>query len=103
MPSRGSPGWFYSARSPSAWASSLESLPASPPSWGADEHVLPAGGSGSTNPVLFTFGIGLMLAWKVAGYYGVDRYLLPALGTPWKRGSLLGGQPPDRPPQESSA
>jgi thiosulfate dehydrogenase [quinone] large subunit len=38
-------------------------------------------GSSSTNPVLFTFAIGLMLAWKVAGYYGVDRYLLPMLGT----------------------
>ena len=62
-------------------------------------------GSGSTNPILFTFGIGLMLAWKVAGYYGVDRYLLPALGTPWHRGTLMNrGQPPtDDPPQPSSA
>ena len=41
-------------------------------------------GSGSTNPVLFTFGIGLILAWRVCGYYGLDRYLLPALGVPWK-------------------
>jgi thiosulfate dehydrogenase [quinone] large subunit len=41
-------------------------------------------GSTSTNPVLFTMAIGLMLAWKTAGYYGVDRYLLPMLGTPWK-------------------
>ncbi len=40
-------------------------------------------GSASTNPVLFTFAIGLILAWRVAGYYGVDRYLLPRLGTPW--------------------
>jgi thiosulfate dehydrogenase [quinone] large subunit len=40
-------------------------------------------GSASVNPVLFTFAIGLILAWKVAGYYGVDRYLLPMLGTPW--------------------
>jgi thiosulfate dehydrogenase (quinone) large subunit len=30
-------------------------------------------GSSSTNPVLFTLAIGLMLAWKVAGWYGVDR------------------------------
>jgi thiosulfate dehydrogenase (quinone) large subunit len=60
-------------------------------------------GSASTNPVLFTFAIGLMLAWKVAGYYGVDRYLLPLLGTPWRRGSLLGGQPTEEPPQASSA
>ena len=31
-------------------------------------------GSASVNPVLFTLAIGLILAWKVAGYYGVDRY-----------------------------
>ncbi len=37
-------------------------------------------GSASTNPVLFTMAIGLILAWKVAGWYGLDRYLLPALG-----------------------
>jgi thiosulfate dehydrogenase [quinone] large subunit len=46
-------------------------------------------GSASTNPVLFTLAIGVILAWKVAGYYGVDRYLLPQLGTPWSRGPLL--------------
>jgi thiosulfate dehydrogenase [quinone] large subunit len=47
-------------------------------------------GSASTNPVLFTLAIGLMLAWKVAGYYGVDRYLLPLLGTPWRPGTIAG-------------
>ena len=41
-------------------------------------------GSASTNPVLFTAAIGLILAWRVAGYYGLDRYLLPMLGTPWR-------------------
>ena len=41
-------------------------------------------GSASTNPVLFTMAIGLILAWRVAGYYGVDRWLLPILGTPWR-------------------
>jgi thiosulfate dehydrogenase [quinone] large subunit len=46
-------------------------------------------GSASTNPVLFTFAIGLMLAWKVAGYYGVDRYILPRLGTPWRPGKWV--------------
>jgi thiosulfate dehydrogenase [quinone] large subunit len=46
-------------------------------------------GSASTNPVLFTLSIGLILAWKVAGYYGFDRYLLPRLGTPWHPGILL--------------
>src|SRR6478609_7364889 len=47
-------------------------------------------GSASTNPVLFTLAIGLMLAWKVAGYYGLDRYLLPLLGTPWQPGAVRG-------------
>jgi thiosulfate dehydrogenase (quinone) large subunit len=44
-------------------------------------------GSASTNPVMFTLAIGLILSWKVAGYYGVDRWLLPRLGTPWAAGS----------------
>jgi thiosulfate dehydrogenase (quinone) large subunit len=47
-------------------------------------------GSSSTNPVLFTLAIGLMLAWKVAGWYGLDRYLLPLLGTPWRPGAVAG-------------
>jgi thiosulfate dehydrogenase [quinone] large subunit len=40
-------------------------------------------GSASTNPVLFFLAVGLMLGWKVAGYYGMDRVLLPLVGTPW--------------------
>jgi thiosulfate dehydrogenase [quinone] large subunit len=52
-------------------------------------------GSASTNPVMFTLAIGLILAWRVAGYYGIDRYLLPRLGTPWRPGALFlrGGRP----------
>jgi len=42
-------------------------------------------GSASTNPVLFTLAVLILMAWKVAGYWGLDRYLLPALGTPWDR------------------
>lgn len=45
-------------------------------------------GSASTNPVLFTLAVLLLLAWKVAGYWGLDRFLLPVLGTPWQRGPL---------------
>jgi thiosulfate dehydrogenase (quinone) large subunit len=41
-------------------------------------------GSASTNPVLFTIAIGLILAWKVAGYIGADYYLLRLIGTPWQ-------------------
>jgi thiosulfate dehydrogenase [quinone] large subunit len=43
-------------------------------------------GSASTNPVLLIIAIFIILAWKVAGYIGVDRWLLPALGTPWQVG-----------------
>jgi len=43
-------------------------------------------GTVSTNPILFTLSIGLILAWKVAGHIGVDRFLLPRLGTPWQPG-----------------
>ncbi len=42
-------------------------------------------GSASTNPLLFVAAIILVLAWKTAGHYGVDRFLLPRLGTPWDR------------------
>ena len=41
-------------------------------------------GSASTNPLLFAIAVFLILAWKTAGYYGLDRVLLPMLGTPWK-------------------
>lgn len=46
-------------------------------------------GTVSTNPILFTLAIGIIIAWKIAGYYGVDRYLLPLLGTPWQPGKLF--------------
>jgi thiosulfate dehydrogenase [quinone] large subunit len=39
-------------------------------------------GSASTNPVLFALSILLILAWRVAGYLGGDRYVLPLLGVP---------------------
>jgi thiosulfate dehydrogenase (quinone) large subunit len=46
-------------------------------------------GTASTNPVMFTITILLILAWKVAGYWGLDRWVLPALGTPWRPGKLF--------------
>ena len=42
-------------------------------------------GTTSTNPVLAILGVLLILAWKNAGYIGLDRWLLPLLGTPWKQ------------------
>jgi thiosulfate dehydrogenase [quinone] large subunit len=41
-------------------------------------------GSSSTNPVLLILAVLILMAWKVAGIIGVDRFLLPILGTPWK-------------------
>jgi thiosulfate dehydrogenase (quinone) large subunit len=41
-------------------------------------------GTTSTNPVLAMLGVLLILAWKNAGYIGLDRVLLPLLGTPWR-------------------
>ena len=46
-------------------------------------------GTASINPLLFTVSIFLILAWKNAGWLGVDRWLLPALGTPWKPGKVF--------------
>lgn len=40
-------------------------------------------GTVSINPILGVLALLLVLAWRIAGYYGVDRYLLPILGTPW--------------------
>jgi thiosulfate dehydrogenase [quinone] large subunit len=41
-------------------------------------------GSASTNGLLLLGAIFLVLAWKTAGYYGLDRFALPRLGTPWR-------------------
>lgn len=54
-------------------------------------------GTAATNPIELLVAVPLVLAWKVAGYYGLDRWILPALGTPWYKGWLVGGavrQPP---------
>jgi thiosulfate dehydrogenase [quinone] large subunit len=45
-------------------------------------------GAASTNPMLFVIAIGLILAWKVSGYIGLDYYLLSWLGTPWSEAEV---------------
>jgi thiosulfate dehydrogenase (quinone) large subunit len=50
-------------------------------------------GSTSTNPVDSVLAIGLILAWKNAGFIGLDRYLLPLVGTPWQARPKLKGTP----------
>lgn len=46
-------------------------------------------GAVSTNPVLLIIAIFLILAWKTAGWWGLDRWVLPALGTPWSPGLVF--------------
>jgi thiosulfate dehydrogenase [quinone] large subunit len=56
-------------------------------------------GSTSSNPVLFGVTVLVVLAWKVAGFWGADRYLLPALGTPWHPGRVFPHRTAPTPPQ----
>ena len=51
-------------------------------------------GVAGVNPVFFVIEVMLILAWRNAGYYGLDRYVLPALGTPWRPGKLFHREPP---------
>jgi thiosulfate dehydrogenase [quinone] large subunit len=44
-------------------------------------------GTVSVNPILGMFGLFLVLSWRVCGWIGGDRWLLPALGLPWKPGT----------------
>jgi thiosulfate dehydrogenase (quinone) large subunit len=51
-------------------------------------------GSAGINPVMLILSLFLLLAWKVSGFYGLDRVVLPAI-TAWlrhrpaKKGTLL--------------
>jgi thiosulfate dehydrogenase [quinone] large subunit len=45
-------------------------------------------GAASTNPMLFVIAVGLILAWKVSGYVGLDYFLLSWLGTPWREAEV---------------
>jgi thiosulfate dehydrogenase (quinone) large subunit len=66
-------------------------------------------GTASTNPVLLVLAVLLILAWKVAGYYGLDYWLLPLVGVPWQNKGLFGKakdtvhheHPPQTPPVQA--
>ena len=58
-------------------------------------------GTVSTNPFLFILATWLVLAWRVAGWWGLDRWALPLLGVPGAPGTLFqhregAGQAPSR-------
>src|SRR5216683_4332947 len=56
-------------------------------------------GTTNTNPLLVMMGFLLILAWKNAGYIGLDYFLLPMLGTPWwKPGKVSTSAPALRTP-----
>ncbi|HET7034824.1 MAG TPA: hypothetical protein VFI42_04010 [Thermomicrobiaceae bacterium] len=50
-------------------------------------HLL--AGTSSLDPLLLVLAIGLILAWKTAGWLGFDRWLLPMLGVPGQGGALI--------------
>ena len=50
-------------------------------------HFMMAG-TASINPVMIVISILVVLAWKTAGWWGLDRWLLPAVGTPWQPGQF---------------
>jgi thiosulfate dehydrogenase [quinone] large subunit len=50
-------------------------------------------GSVSTNPYLLVLAILVLLAWKVAGWYGLDHWVVSEIGTPWHAGLLFQRKP----------
>lgn len=53
-------------------------------------------GTLSSNPIMFILATWLVLAWRVAGYYGLDYWVLPKLGAPkgtfsGKKGAAMTG------------
>lgn len=49
-------------------------------------------GTVSVNPILGMVGLFLILSWRVCGWIGLDRWVLPALGLPWKPGTVFRSQ-----------
>ncbi len=46
-------------------------------------------GSDGVNPLYFLLAIVLLMAWKNAGWWSLDRFVLPTLGTPWHAGPVF--------------
>jgi thiosulfate dehydrogenase (quinone) large subunit len=60
-------------------------------------------GTVSTNPFLFILATWLVLAWRVAGWWGLDRWALPLLGVPGAPGTLFQGHTTNEPGRSTSA
>lgn len=48
-------------------------------------------GVAGANPLMFILAVLIMMAWRVAGYWGLDRWALPAIGVPGHPGTAFGG------------
>jgi len=48
-------------------------------------------GTAGANPLMAIVGILIVLAWRVAGWWGLDRWILHAIGVPGAPGKLFGG------------
>ena len=59
-------------------------------------------GTVSINPFLFVFATWLVLAWKTAGWLGLDHWIFPTLGTPWRPGKLFQNKPDTKAAQDNS-
>ena len=46
-------------------------------------------GTAGANPLMAIVGVLLVLAWRVAGWWGLDSQILPAIGVPGAAGTLL--------------
>jgi thiosulfate dehydrogenase (quinone) large subunit len=46
-------------------------------------------GSVGVNPSFIIISLFLIMAWRAAGWYGLDRFVLPKLGTPWQPGTMF--------------
>lgn len=57
-------------------------------------------GVAGVNPLFFLLEVLLVLAWRNGGYIGLDRWVLPALGTPWEPGTLFQEPVAERVPRE---
>jgi thiosulfate dehydrogenase [quinone] large subunit len=54
-------------------------------------------GTAGVNPLFIIISLFLIMAWRVAGWYGLDRFALPRLGTPWQPGNFQAKQPAGAP------
>jgi thiosulfate dehydrogenase [quinone] large subunit len=52
-------------------------------------------GSDGVNPVYAVAALAIIAAWRVAGYYGLDRWVLPTVGVPWTRSREGSREAPD--------